>query len=206
MIVLINPAFEAVRYQPLHQAAINYKNKVVQPPLLVTITSSADTATRVWFPIGRFINNIFELPVTSGEQSEAMKQTHGHIELYQTHKLLGFGNNACPGWKPPGQLSASNSSVMLKNKAIEDLNSARFFQNNVDSATGLLRRNWTRPFCGGVTLSLKPPSLPTQNRDPNSLVWNIYTDESLIKSHSDIMEEKFLEFVRQLYDDTELRW
>ena len=205
MIVLINPAFEAVRYQPLHQAAINYKNKVVQPPLLVTVTSSADSATRVWFPAGRFINSIFERPVTSDEQSEAMKRTHGHIELYQTHQLIGLGNNACPGWQPPGPLSASDSNVMLKNKAIEELNSARFFQQYTD-ASGLLKPLWERKFCGGVTLSSKAPSLPEHNRDPNSLVWNIYTDESLIQSHSDIMGEKFLEFVRQLYDDTELRW
>ena len=204
MIVLINPAFEAVRYQPLHQAAMNYKSKVVQPPLLVTITSSADSATRVWFPAGRFINSIFERPVSSDEQSYAMKRTHGHIELYQTHELVALGNKACPGWQAPGPLSSSDSSVMLKNKAIEELNSARFFQQNTE-ATGLLRQHWTREFCGGVTLSQMDPSDPNQNRDPNSLVWNIHTDDTLIKSHSDIMGDKFLEFVRQLYDDTELR-
>jgi hypothetical protein len=44
-----------------------------------------------------------------------------------------------------------------------------------------------------------------QNRNPNSLVWHIQTDESLIKTHSDIMEPEFLEFVRQLYSDTTLR-
>lgn len=205
MVVLINPAFEAVRYQPLHQAAIDYKSKVVQPPLLVTITSSADSATRVAFPAGRFINSIFEKPVTSDEQSEAMKRTHGHIELYQTHQLVARENNACPGWQPPGPLSSSNSDVMLKNKAIEELNSARFFQQYT-AETGLLKPGWTREFCGGVTLSQMSPSLPNHNRDPNSLVWNIHTDDSLIKSHADIMGEKFLEFVRQLYDDTELRW
>lgn len=205
MIVLINPAFEAVRYQPLHQAAINYKSKVVQPPLLVTITSSADTATRAWFPAGRFINSVFEKPVSSAEQSEAMKRTHGHLERYQTHQLVGLGNAACAGWQPPGPLSSSDPAVMLKNKAIEERNSARFFQQYTDT-NGLLRQHWTRQFCGGVTLSQMAPSLPGQNRDPNSLVWNIHTDATLIKSHSDIMQDKFLEFVRQLYDDTDLRW
>lgn len=205
MIILVNPAFEAVRYQPLHQAAINYKSKVVQPPLLVTVTSSADSATRVWFPAGRFVNSIFEKPVTSEEQSEAMKHTHGHIELYQTHKLVAADNKACPGWQPPGPLSSTDPGVMLKNKAIEELNSARFFQQNTEP-TGLLKQQWTREFCGGVTLSQMASLSSNQNRDPNSLVWNLHTDESLIKSHSDIMGDKFLEFVRQLYDDTELRW
>lgn len=134
-----------------------------------------------------------------------MKRTHGHIELYQTHQLVARENNACPGWQPPGPLSSSNSDVMLKNKAIEELNSARFFQQYT-AETGLLKPGWTREFCGGVTLSQMSPSLPNHNRDPNSLVWNIHTDDSLIKSHADIMGEKFLEFVRQLYDDTELRW
>lgn len=204
MIVLINPAFEAVRYQPVHQAAINYKSKVVQAPLLVTITSTADSATRLAFPAGRFVNSIFERPVTSEEQDEAMRHTHGHINLYQTHELVALDHETCPGWIAPGPLSSSDSQQMLRNKKIEEVNSARFFNSNTQ-ANGLLRP-WTREFCGGVRLSQLAPSDPNHNRDPNSLVWNIRTDATLIKSHSDIMGDKFMEFVRQLYGDTELRW
>lgn len=205
MIVLINPAFEAVRYQPVHQAAINYKSKVVQPPLLVTITSSADSATRLAFPAGRFINSIFERPVTSEEQGEAMKRTLGHINLYQTHELVALDHESCVGWKAPGPLSSTDSQQMLRNKTMEEENSAGFFNSNTQ-ANGLLKQAWTREFCGGVKLSQLAPSDPNHNRDPNSLVWNIRTDATLIKSHSDIMGDKFLEFVRQLYGDTELRW
>jgi hypothetical protein len=203
MIVLINPAFEAVRYQPVHQAAINYKNRVAQPPILVTITSTADLATKDAFPAGRFLNSIFERPVTSEEQNEAMTHTHGHIELYQTHELIRIASEPCPGWQKPGPLSSSDKDQILKNKAIEVENSARFF-NQYTQDNGLLRP-WVRDFCGGVRLVQLKQSDPRQNRDPNSLVWNIRTDASLIPGHSEIMGDEFLEFVRQLYDDTELQ-
>lgn len=216
MIVLINPAFEAVRYDPLHQAAINYDNRVAQPPLLVTVTSTADQATRIWFRAGRFINSVTERPVSSEEEAEALTRTHGHIERYQTHSLSVLDGEACPGWTPPGPLSSTDPATMLQNKRIEEKNTAGFF-NAWTGADGLLKPGWHRDFCGKVvgkeggtapgkvTLSLLPESGPGQNRKPNSLVWNVRADPALIPNHTEIMEEGFLEFVRQLYDDTEMK-
>jgi len=204
MIVLINPAFEAVRYQPVHQAAIDYKSRVAQPPILVTITSTADLATKIAFPAGRFLNSIFERPVTSAEQDEAMTHTHGHIDLYQTHVLVKLDHEPCSGWTKPGELQSDDREHIFKNKQIEVENSARFF-NRYTGDDGLLKP-WARDFCGGAELRLLPQSDPRQNRAPNSLVWNIRTDESLIGGHSEIMGDEFMEFVHQLYDDTELEY
>jgi hypothetical protein len=204
MIVLINPAFEAVRYDPLHQAALHYDSTVVQPPLLVTVTSTADQATKIWFRGGRFINSITERPVSSDAQSEAMTRTHGHIERYQTHALGMLPTEACPGWMPPGPLSSTDRNRMLENKKIEAENSARFF-NAWTGADGLLKPGWKRDFCGRVRLSLLDESGPRQDRKPNSLVWNVRADPALVPNHTDIVEENFLEFVRQLYDDTEMK-
>jgi hypothetical protein len=204
MIVLINPAFEAVRYDPLHQAALHYESGVGQPPLLVTVTSTADQATKTWFRAGRFINSMTERPVSSEAQSEAMTRTHGHIERYQTHELTVLDDEACPGWTPPGPLSLTDRNKILENKKIETENSARFF-NAWTGDDGLLKPGWRRDFCGRVRLSLLEQSAAGQNRKPNSLVWNVRADPRLIPDHSSIVEEKFLEFVRQLYDDTELK-
>jgi hypothetical protein len=204
MIVLVNPAFEAVRYDPLHQAAINYDSRVVQPPLLVTVTSTADEATRIWFRAGRFINSVTERPVSSANEAEALTRTHGHIERYQTHRVSVLDEEACPGWLPPGPLSSTDPGKMLENKRIEAENSARFF-NTWTGADGLLKWGWHRDFCGRVRLSLLDESAPGQNRKPNSLVWNVRADPGLIPNHTQIVEEKFLEFIRQIYDDTEMK-
>jgi len=203
MIVLVNPAFEAVRYEPLHEAAINYDNRVVQPPLLVTVTSIADGATKRWFRGGRLINSITERPLSSDAESEAMTRTHGHIDRYQTHRLSVAANETCPGWGP-APLSSADRKRMLESKKIEAENSARFF-NAWTGGDGLLKPGWWRDFCGQVRLSLLPETGPGQNRSPNSLVWNVSADPALIPDHTDIVEENFLEFVRQLYDDTEMK-
>jgi hypothetical protein len=43
---------------------------------------------------------------------------------------------------------------------------------------------------------------PTQsNYDPNDPFWIVTTDQSMIRSHSDIEEPVFVDFVRQVYDD-----
>lgn len=206
MIVLINPAFEAVRYQPVHRAAINYHSKTVQPPLLVSITSTADMATKNAFPAGRFLNSIFERPTSSDEQSEAMAHTHGHTDIYLTHELTSLTVEPCLGWTPPGPLSTTDLAVIRKNKAIEEKNSSTFFHNYMQQPSGRLGNGWIRSFCGGTMLTQLNEDGRNQNRDPNSLVWNIHTDKSIISSHTDIIDAKFLEFVRQLYDDSDLRW
>lgn len=132
-----------------------------------------------------------------------MTRTHGNIERYQTHELIAFEHQSCPGWTEPGPLSSTNVDKILENKKIEDQNTANFFNKHV-GANGLLKP-WTRDFCGGVRLLQLQPADPSKNRDPNSLVWNIRTNAELIPSHTEILGHKFLEFVRQLYDDTELK-
>jgi pimeloyl-ACP methyl ester carboxylesterase len=77
LVVLVNAAFEATRYEPLFQAAryglngnnlsMDYANS--QQPLLVQITSIADLATKNAFPIGRFINTVLEHEALTDQDS-----------------------------------------------------------------------------------------------------------------------------------------
>lgn len=203
MIVLVNPAFEASRYEPLHLAAMRYRPALQQAPLLVTVTSTADMATRVAFPLGRFFNTIFEHPVSSEQQEAAMKHTYGHLERYLTHRLSAAGGPACPGWTAPGAPDPARAADLQRNKEIE-VAAARAFFRDYSAADGGLKPGWRRRFCGGTELSmLTGPEV--ENRNPNSLVWNVQTDASVIKDHHDILNPAFVEFVRQLYDDTSLR-
>lgn len=87
LIVLLNPAFEGSRYEPVFEASRHYNSSEGEPPLLVLITSTADLATKNAFPAARWINSIFQYPSSSEEQSTAMRRTPGHIEGFLTHKL-----------------------------------------------------------------------------------------------------------------------
>lgn len=211
LVVLINPAFEAVRYEPLHRAAMAYQPTTPQTPLLVTVTSSEDQATRFAFPVGRFINTLFER-ATNEDQSLAMTRTHGHVDRLFTHRLTLSNHQSCPGYSGPGPLGEKTfAEEMRRNAKIEEA-SIKNFNHAWRDANGLLKAGWARDFCGreGTTLQQLGGDYLAQTKEgdkyenvnPNSLVWNIRTGSPLIRDHNSITHDSFLEFVRQLYDDT----
>lgn len=207
MVVLINPAFEGSRYESLHHAAKLYSPQSYEPPMLVTITSKADWATKNTFPIGRFFNTLVEFPITSETQKLAMRRTPGNIDAYLTHELSAVKkeqdtNPFCSSWIWPAEEEnkVRTGPDIRHNKKVEQSNDSAFFQSKY-LQKGMLTDNWERKFCGGVTLKHATNLKNIDNR-PNSVVWNIRTDESLIGDHNDIMRDQFLDFVRQLYADT----
>lgn len=111
LILLLNPAFEASRFEPLFQAAKDQPSWAgpawnygeAQRPILVSITSEADSATRIAFPLGRTVNSLFQhegwtdQDVPRGDYSERLEKvanTHtiGHMERYRTHQLRLSGS------------------------------------------------------------------------------------------------------------------
>ncbi|MEX3973829.1 hypothetical protein [Paraburkholderia caribensis] len=219
MIVLINPAFEASRFEPLYQVASQYSSRSIQPPLFVSVTSVSDLATKYAFPAGRSVNTLFEHPVSSNAEDTAMKNTPGHMDTYLTHRLwatpqewatatnsrLPGGMDAlCPHWdadaafgKTP--LSPKVAIAMLQNKAIEERNAKQFFAANTAGTS--LKPGWHRAFCGGPFL------VPVSNDDTdnaNAVVWNVEVSEAVIDGHNDIMNPVFVNFLRQLYADVSL--
>jgi hypothetical protein len=108
LVVLLNPAFEATRYTPLHRIATTRAYATYQAPIFVSVTSTADTATGTFFPLGRFLNTLLETTV-SKEESTANKNTIGHVPLYITHKLRmsDAPPATCDGWKSLQGLDAA---------------------------------------------------------------------------------------------------
>ena len=108
LILLINPAFEGVRFEPLHQAIaararIDYPSIGAfcpnQRPVMVSVTSKYDYATRWAFQLTRsaFVNtqavnsnfDDYETAYIWSEEKDAHKRTIGHVPRYQTHLLVG---------------------------------------------------------------------------------------------------------------------
>ncbi len=195
IIILANPAVEALRYTPLHRAASAQRYARYQSPIFVSITSTADWATSVAFPIGRSVNAMFETAL-SDEEHDANRKTLGHMDQYVTHELLmrTDGITTCPGWNPvtdPGAPSAMEQES--RNLALEHDNADQFF--GPDGANRPFPSGWERNFCGNTVLR----QLKT---DPNSPIWNVRTDGDIIPSHNEITKPVFVNFVRQLYHDT----
>jgi len=230
MILLVNPAFEAVRYATVYEAARRQKappdSYEYEPPLLISITSTADAATRIAFPAGRSFNSALEH--WSGDpQKEAMLRTPGHLPAYQTYRLDTVAGltaeeskqsrivPACEGWDEIGEVDPDdigqhfvNKKIYLdnpenlekqlrKNAGAESAARAAYF-NDEPSRRGPSGRSPPRQFCGGLVLI---GTGNMWNLPPNSPIWNITTSQAVIPDHSNFMTPEFFNFVKQIYGD-----
>jgi hypothetical protein len=206
IVVLVNPAFEASRYQPLHSLA----NRVALPqheaPVLVLVTSMADLATRAAFPAGRFFNTIFQRPFLSDEESRASVRAPGFMEEYRTHSLTR-GTDAeppeCAGWKdiprrdaavPPGSPAEAARARQVVANARAELMRHVAWEREVERVGGTPANGFSWRYCGSRLDHLGMFS-------PRTPVWNVVTDKSMVEDHSDIMGESLHAFLRQLYLD-----
>jgi len=181
LVVLLNPAFEAIRFASLYDISQQHCRRYfsTQLPKLAILTSESDWATKYAFPVGRYFSTLFDSHATldrhycdaNGKQAmrldegEADRTSVGHFELYQTHKL-----------KPAKKLIKRTADFNFQslNKTWKQLNPAQTM--NFESVE-LQHLDRTRP---------KNPYL------------NIYVDKSLISDHNDIWGDEVVSFVRDL--------
>ena len=201
--ILVNPAFEATRYAPLHRIASTTDYPRYEVPLLVTITSTTDEATGLWFKVGRGLNTLLERHADA-EEASANRETVGHHAEFVTHRmevLPPAADGRCPGWTlidrrtPLEQVAPTFRSNLQR----ELDNNRRFFETAGTSQEGrfLLKDGWVRDFCGGVRL--------TATKGPaNAPIWNVAAvgDPALLPNHSDITQPLFIAVIRQLFLDT----
>ncbi len=180
LVVLLNPAFEAMRFAPLYdisqQGCRRYFSS--QLPKLAILTSEADWATAYAFPLGRFFSTMFETHDTlerhycNGEGRQAMwldegeadRKTVGHFETFRTHRLL------------PASTAARSADFDFQS----------------------LQQNWAKQK-PGANLLFEAVELQHLNRTrPLNPYLNIYVDESLIGDHNDIWGDEVVSFIRDL--------
>jgi hypothetical protein len=91
MVILLNPAFEAARYAAL-DSFIRPKERFHkdQLPLLLSISSDGDWATKYLFPPGQMLNHY-----RWGPEINTLGNYH-----YHTHSLLGEDSGACDSSSP----------------------------------------------------------------------------------------------------------
>jgi hypothetical protein len=211
LVVVINPAIEATRFEPLFRAVQQRDLPHYHAPLFVAITSTDDQATRTAFPLGRSFSTLWEKYAVSDDQREkrANQTTLGQDEDFLTHTLTAVayasdgsvptaapGNAICKGWNVPG-------ASFKERLDIETAESATFLQQlerNGYDAKGLFPRS----FCSLDVLRL---GLGTGlgMAAVNSPVWNIQTSKPIVDDHNDFDNPRLIAFFRQLYREAEFR-
>jgi hypothetical protein len=199
LVVLINPAFEASRFHPLHAISTDRKDyKHGQHPVFVALTSENDLATKTAFPIGRRVTSVFQKFVSEEEKS-ANLNTMGHVPHYRTHSLRlvdGAGMTAakpsssspcgCPIWE--GRLDLSKVNLGGESEAF------RKFHGQRATHPGELPAGWQRQFTGGAILT-------HERHHPENPFWVVSVDPRIIHGHNEFYSPALMHFLRQLYDD-----
>ena len=105
LIVLVNPAIEGVRFEPLHQALRRRGDQLCpnQKPVLIVVTAQNDIATHYAFRIVRAVTTLFEddrplgvdqpdagemLADRSEQESQSSLNAMGHVQRFQTHGMF----------------------------------------------------------------------------------------------------------------------
>ena len=205
LVVLVNPAFEASRFEALHRIAANRDYPPGQNPVFVAVTSKTDAATGKAFPIGRWANSMLEKYSSSSthlaaDEKQANTRTIGHDERYHTHSLtlskaylpppLGKPDNAACGCPYANGIRAISDPTYEE----ERTNLQRFNDTWLD-AEFRRKPHWSREYLGGALLT-------HDEGDPDNAFWVVSADGAIIDGHNDFYTPVFFSFLRELYDDT----
>lgn len=196
MVVLVNPAIEAARFEPVFRAARKRKaycdakpadgvacsQPKYQAPVLAIFQSEGDLATKDAFVLGAGLSNVFESTIGDAER-RAITHTVGWDDAYVTHRLqpasaCGAGANAAPfevaaggmlRYRPPGW--------------------AWCFKDGSNPASFELRHVATTPESAGSKATYNGP------------LWNARVAPEIVKDHGDIWNAQFRAVLLSLFAD-----
>ncbi|HEX4842548.1 MAG TPA: hypothetical protein VFV57_02675 [Limnobacter sp.] len=108
LIVIVNPAFEAMQYWPLHSATLDRISKTTpvpdRGPRMLILQGQRDWATRYAFPAGRSLTAPFQSFADDSDSTDFVKQplsewrldlfAIGHFKELNTHELLDLAGAA----------------------------------------------------------------------------------------------------------------
>lgn len=190
LVVLINPAFEATRLEPLaHSASIRKypapspetPDRVGQLPVLLIVQSEGDTATERLFPLFRNVTTVFDDPRGYAQKATSVRGV-GWSDRYKSHVLnveQGEGY-MCP--QQDGILACENA-WWLEQRA------ARYKGFNdpvLRLPQDLVLRQAVNPIEG----------LARPDFDP---IWVVRASKEVVMDHNDLLNIQFIRFLRQIY-------
>lgn len=191
LVVIVNPAFEGARYEPLMAAGQRIRQlKKNQLPVVIVATSRADWATRAAFPLARQFSTFLER--TPGKEDDAIVYAVGHNSRYRTHWLAPCSEgdtdcaSRCKG-QPAVQQSAkgagpSADQIRAEFELMKGIGSKGLSEEGKDYLCSNLRLTSTENW--------KPEKNP---------FWVVSTEKQLMEGHNDIFNPLFMSFIRQMY-------
>jgi hypothetical protein len=187
-IILLNPAFEALRHYDLNQLAVSLQQYPRdQRPVLSIFTSKGDWATHDMFPIGQFFATLFQSN-SSEAQRKAALQTVGWYKPFITHNLV-YSTKA----------SFSESQVSTFNAATQrhEFHAPQRLQQsvkNIHEQRGRWEPNAPQPKTYPFDDAVLKPLDSYRAGDPFLIV---SVDKQIMKDHGDITNKVLINFLRE---------
>jgi hypothetical protein len=179
LVILINPAFESARFEPLRSTTLSRRFFPKQPGTLAIFTSKTDSATKFWFVVGRRLSTFFESHRDSFQKQSNIR-TPGHFSKVVTHNLTprrGTSKRARVETRAQSEQTTSDQSAEQVVKIKQQLQKADKFVQSP-------------PF---TAVDLKP----TANYQTNSPVYVVSVDGTIIQGHGGITHPTFITFLRE---------
>ena len=86
LVLLLNPALEALQYQTIHDLDRQLTYSPRQAPVMLVLSAPNDSARLFWFPLGRTLYTLFG-PSLTFEQYRLSTQALGAFEPQRTHDI-----------------------------------------------------------------------------------------------------------------------
>jgi hypothetical protein len=202
LVVLVNPAFEARRYEFFvddEKTPARYAD--AQLPVLLTVASEGDSAVKVAFPAGR---SLYFSAVPWRYRGLPDIIGHGHYDPYTTHNLVVVDNAGNVIQPPPAERpDVAKADKDTIERCHLDVNAGDLAtckcEYDVPSNLAAAERGQDLELDSGTVritnnenISLRPRN---SNRDPHSPFIVARVSPSIISQHSDIYTPRFITFL-----------
>lgn len=187
-VILLNPAFEALRHYDLNQMARAIQQYPRdQRPVLSIFTTKGDWATHYMFPIGRFFDTLFEKN-RDAEQREAGLETVGWYKPFITHELA-YDASASFASTQPASAAAATRPIMREH---EDR-----LRRSIDNVK-TQRHRWEPNAAKPKTYSFDGSVLrPVNGYRPGDPFLIVSVDRQIMADHNDITNPNLIRFIRE---------
>ena len=197
-VMLVNPAFEGSLYEPLFHITTNrcYDDREEPPrekqkPVMMIVTSEADSATGKAFPMGRTLGTLFRH--AKGDQKKSLRRAIGHDDRYLTHSLRsGEDAQARPDKRECGCPYATATSEATLEELLGPALDA-IIDKAIDPSSPDL-------YGTGLTLAAaSSPRYPSRSYVASYPYLVVRTDGGVIADHNAIYSDRFITFAQTFF-------
>ncbi len=199
LIVLINPAFEASLYAPLNELAAGFGAfSPLQPPVLLTIASETDRPNGLWFPLGRYLETLFQNMGDRSPRAAAITAV-GNYQQFWTHRLTAAVPPPAGARRDSFGSSSKNCACQLPLDPIDDREAA--------TLVALLSGEGTQapapgeaaaPYGRALLTCLKPIG-------QGNPFWVVRASGDVMHGHSGIFTTYLVDFIRRVFIEANAR-